>query len=337
MTQIISHNSLPIQHLNIPKELCILVLAPHPDDFDAIGVTMRFFQENKNPLYLAVAASGARGVEDTFCSPPTLAVKTKIRQKEQKESCRFFGLPDTHLTFLRLEEDETGNLLENRANIHRLRRYLLKKRPEMVFLPHGQDANITHQRVYSMYRQVAGAADYPIATFFNRDPKTVKMRCDFFLGYEEVTAVWKGELLRIHRSQHHRNLNRRGYGMDTRILSVDRHSAEVCSTGTSYAEIFELKLYGTQRLETIIKGKNHMDLFSEIKNMIVDVFALDEDVVVADAHLQDDLGGDSLAIINLSEAIAKKYSIDIQGEDLIELDNVGQLIALVKSKISSKP
>lgn len=125
--------------------------------------------------------------------------------------------------------------------------------------------------------------------------------------------------------------------MDQRILSVDRHSAKVCSAGSPYAEIFELKLYGTKKLETIFKGKNHMEILMEIKNMIVDVFALDEDVVVPDAHLQDDLGGDSLAIINLAEAIAKRYEIDIQGEDLIEVDNVGELIALVKSKISSKP
>jgi acyl carrier protein len=79
-----------------------------------------------------------------------------------------------------------------------------------------------------------------------------------------------------------------------------------------------------------------MELFSEIKNMIVDVFALEEEEVVSEAHLQDDLGGDSLAVMNLAEAIAKRYDIEIQGEDLIEIDNVGELVELVKSKVSSK-
>ena len=78
-----------------------------------------------------------------------------------------------------------------------------------------------------------------------------------------------------------------------------------------------------------------MELFSEIKNMIVSVFALEEESVVSEAHLEDDLGGDSLAIMNLAEAIAKRYGIEIQSEDIIEVDNVGELVELVKLKISS--
>jgi acyl carrier protein len=79
-----------------------------------------------------------------------------------------------------------------------------------------------------------------------------------------------------------------------------------------------------------------MELFSEIKNMIVSVFVLEEESVVSEAHLEDDLGGDSLAIMNLAEAIAKRYGIEIQMEDIIEVDNVGELVELVKLKISSK-
>lgn len=79
-----------------------------------------------------------------------------------------------------------------------------------------------------------------------------------------------------------------------------------------------------------------MELFSEIKNMIVRVFALEEESVVSEAHLEDDLGGDSLAIMNLAETIAKRYGIEIQSEDIIEVDNVGELVELVKLKISSK-
>jgi acyl carrier protein len=79
-----------------------------------------------------------------------------------------------------------------------------------------------------------------------------------------------------------------------------------------------------------------VELFSEIKNMIVSVFALEEESVVSEAHLEDDLGGDSLAIMNLAEAIAKRYGIEIQMEDIIEVDNVGELVELVKLKISSK-
>ncbi|TEU16959.1 MAG: PIG-L family deacetylase [Anaerolineales bacterium] len=254
MDTLISNNSLPLQTLTFPKALRLFVLAPHPDDFDAIGVTMRFLRENGNPLYVAVAASGASGVEDTFCSPPTAEVKAKLREQEQRASCRFFGLPEAHLAFFRLEEDEAGHPLENEANTDRVRQHFLSKRPAMVFLPHGHDTNPGHRRVYAMFRQVAREAGYPLVAFLNRDPKTIRMRCDVYLGFGEEEAAWKGELLRFHRSQHQRNLNQRGHGMDERILRVDRQSAEACSVDAPYAEVFELEFFGASEFGDILAG-----------------------------------------------------------------------------------
>ena len=80
-----------------------------------------------------------------------------------------------------------------------------------------------------------------------------------------------------------------------------------------------------------------MKTFNEIKKMIVNLFAVDEETVVADAHLQDDLQGDSLAVMRLAEAIGIHYGIEIIAEDLLDIDNVGELVDVVESKISSKP
>lgn len=79
-----------------------------------------------------------------------------------------------------------------------------------------------------------------------------------------------------------------------------------------------------------------MDLFAEIKEIIVEELALDEEAVVSEAHLQDDLGADSLMILNLTEVIGVRYEIEIQGDDLVDIANVGELVKLVESKISSK-
>ncbi len=78
-----------------------------------------------------------------------------------------------------------------------------------------------------------------------------------------------------------------------------------------------------------------MELFSEIKNMIEKMLAVDAEAVTKDAHLQFDLGADSLALLNLSIAISEKYSIELLVEDIIELENVGELISLVESKTGS--
>jgi LmbE family N-acetylglucosaminyl deacetylase len=252
METVINHNAVPLETLPFPNSMHLLVLAPHPDDFDAIGVTMRFFHQNGNPLSIAVATSGVNGVEDTFCSPPTSKLKAEIREQEQKASCRFFGLPESNLAFLRLAEDESGRLLENNANISRVRQYIQHLRPEMVFLPHWNDTNLTHQRVYAMFRKLALEADYPLVAFLNRDPKTIQMRCDVYFGFGEKEASWKGKLLRFHRSQQQRNLNQRGYGMDERILRVDRQSAAICSAGTVHAEVFELEFFRSRKLKDFL-------------------------------------------------------------------------------------
>jgi acyl carrier protein len=77
-----------------------------------------------------------------------------------------------------------------------------------------------------------------------------------------------------------------------------------------------------------------MEAFDEIKKMIVNLFAIDEAAVVAEAHLQDDLEGDSLAVMRLAETIGTHYGIEIIAEDLLDIDNVGELVDLVESKIS---
>ena len=244
MDTVICHNAVPLQELALARSFRILVLAPHPDDFDTIGATMRFFQAKGNPLHLVVATSGASGVEDGFCSPPTRAVKAALREEEQRASCRFFGLPEGHMTFLRLAEDEAGDPLPDEANAELVRQQLLDLQPTLVFLPHSHDTNPGHRRLGALFRRLAQELAFPTVAFFNRDPKTMGMRCDVYHAFGDAETAWKGKLLRFHRSQQQRNLNQRGSGFDERILRLDRENAVLCGTGKPYAEVFELEFFG---------------------------------------------------------------------------------------------
>ena len=76
-----------------------------------------------------------------------------------------------------------------------------------------------------------------------------------------------------------------------------------------------------------------MAVFDDIKKMIVKIFAIDEETVLPEAHLQDDLGGDSLALLNLSGAIGKQYEIELAMDELVETENVAELVKLVENKI----
>lgn len=227
----------------IPRDMRLLVLAPHPDDFDEIGVSLRIFRDNGNPIFVSVLSSGASGVEDGFCTPSDPETKARIREGEQLRSCRFFGLPDDHLEFLRLSEDFDGHILESPENYQRISQCVQRIRPALVFLPHGNDTNADHQLTYSLFKRIALEAEFSLEALLNRDPKTIRMRYDFFTAFGPSEAEWKTALLRFHTSQMERNLNTRGIGFDERILSVNQEIARDCPGKKEFAEVFEYSFW----------------------------------------------------------------------------------------------
>jgi LmbE family N-acetylglucosaminyl deacetylase len=261
-----------LEDLEIPGELHVLVLAPHPDDFDVIAVTLRRLQRAGNPIHLAVLTSGASGVEPGFCAGGDWETRCVLREHEQRRSCRHFGLPESDFEFLRLNEDRSGHMTSDEDNLERIRSVLIEQAPDLVFLPHGHDTNADHRHTYGMLRQIAAFSALKFLAFLVRDPKTIEMRDEVvtFFGPEE--AEWKAELMRFHDSQQQRNLNVRGYGFDERILRLNQETAARVlrsqrrvegsptdgsasesdpdpegSSGERYAESFEIEIWDSGR------------------------------------------------------------------------------------------
>ncbi|HZE90281.1 MAG TPA: PIG-L family deacetylase [Rhizobacter sp.] len=226
--------------LTLPAPLTVAVLAPHPDDFDAIGVAMRWLVQRGHQIHVAVLTAGAGGVDDGWHGAHTDQAKAALREAEQHASCRFFGLPAERLVFLRLWNASA----EAAADHERLRSYLLAKRPDLVFMPHGNDSNRTHRQTYDTFRAIALQDKLALWACLNRDAKTLAMRSDLVMGFDEEDAAWKAQLLRFHRSQHERNLGTRGIGFDQRILQVNREAAAGVASAHPYAEVFELERFG---------------------------------------------------------------------------------------------
>lgn len=239
--------------LQLPSPLVLVVLAPHPDDFDAIGVTLRGFHQRGDIIHLAVLTTGASGVEDGFSGAHAAEEKAALREAEQGESCAFFGLPPERLTFLRLPPDEKGNPRLDAANQACIRDYLSARQPDLVFMPHGNDSNVTHQRTYALFRAAALADNLQLWAVLNQDAKTLAMRTDLYMPFDADAARWKAEMLRLHQSQHQRNLRTRGQGFDERVLAVNRHTG--LTLGCEYAEVFELERYGSGDESGISKNK----------------------------------------------------------------------------------
>ena len=213
-----------------------LVLAPHPDDFEVVAVTMARLAARGCAIHLEVLTGGASGVEDRFAADP--AAKVLAREEEQRESCGKFGLAPEQLRFHRLAEDDDGHMRDDPENKSRVRAILDRVAPDAVVLPHGRDSNPDHRRTFRFFeRWWRERRPRPLALLV-RDPKTLGMRLDLVTVFDEAAAAWKAELLRCHRSQHERNLATRGIGFDERILAVNRETGGI--VGAAFAEAFEV-------------------------------------------------------------------------------------------------
>jgi LmbE family N-acetylglucosaminyl deacetylase len=235
---------LRLDILDLPKSWRLCVLAPHPDDFDTVGMTLRHFANRGHDIRLLVLSLSPNGVEDSFCDPPTPEAKAALREKEQKASCRFFGLPEDRLEFLRLPIGEpSGFLVDSDDGYAILKERLGRLSADIALLPHGYDTNSDHRLTYTWWTRLAAELPRPRTAWLARDPKTIDMCDDAFMPFDDIAARWKAELLRFHGSQHQRNLATRGHGFDERILEVNRTSARRMGIAEPYAETFELEFY----------------------------------------------------------------------------------------------
>lgn len=231
-----------LRWLDWPSGLKVLVLAPHPDDFDAIGVTLKYLHESGLDIYAAVSVTGS-GIDEEYGAGLSVSDRRNLRIKEQRDSLRFFGLPEDNFRFLYLNNADDEQLADDASNLEVLTEVVREIRPDLIFSPHGNDTNRAHRAMYTMVSGIAKAADWPIALMLNRDAKTLDMRTDFYLAFDEADAQWKGQLLRFHDSQQQRNLKVRGHGFDERVLNLNRAIARDLKTSQLYAAAYEVRVF----------------------------------------------------------------------------------------------
>jgi LmbE family N-acetylglucosaminyl deacetylase len=233
-----------LRDLVFPRPLNLLVLAPHPDDFDAIGLSLRHLHRQGHAVHVAVLTAGAGGVDDGFAGATDAAAKTALREAEQRDSCAF--LAPQRLSFLRLWEGaaDAADGAQHTADAARLAQWILTRSPDLLFMPHGNDSNRTHRRTYEAVCAVAARHELPAWACLNQDAKTREMRVDLYFDFDEEDAAWKAQLLRCHGSQQARNLRTRASGFDARVLQVNRQAAQQLRTERAYAETFELLRLG---------------------------------------------------------------------------------------------
>ncbi len=244
--------------LRLPISGKVLVLGPHPDDPETVAITCRLLKESGCDIWWTIVSLSPSGVEDEYARRSQNSafhslseMKVEVRRREQTRSAEMFGLGQGRLAFLGLEEGKELDSWPNRAKI---RNHLDFVAPDIIIMPAGKDANQTHAWVSQVFRDCAKGlvlmTQKPIAALYNEDPKTIEIRRDLFVFFDEGGAEWKRTLLRAHDSQQQRNIQNRHMGFDERILRMNhiscRRFSEISNpVGPSdpYAEVFEIELF----------------------------------------------------------------------------------------------
>lgn len=72
-----------------------------------------------------------------------------------------------------------------------------------------------------------------------------------------------------------------------------------------------------------------MSVADKVKSIIVDQLGVDADEVTPDASFTDDLGADSLDIVELVMAFEEEFGIDIPDEDAEKISRVKDAVSYI--------
>lgn len=72
-------------------------------------------------------------------------------------------------------------------------------------------------------------------------------------------------------------------------------------------------------------------IFESVKKIINEQLGLNEDEITMDSNFLEDLGADSLELIDLIMALETEFDLEVPEEDIEEIETVGDVVAYIKS------
>jgi acyl carrier protein len=73
-----------------------------------------------------------------------------------------------------------------------------------------------------------------------------------------------------------------------------------------------------------------------VKQVVVEQLGVDEEEVTPQARIMDDLGCDSMDIVELMMAAEEEFGIEISNEDFEKLLTVGEAVTYIDARIAAK-
>lgn len=77
-----------------------------------------------------------------------------------------------------------------------------------------------------------------------------------------------------------------------------------------------------------------MDIFEQVKKILCDQLDLEEEQVNGDSEVIDDLGADSLDIVDLVMTLEEEFDTEIPDEDIENLKTVGDIVKYIEDRVA---
>ena len=71
-------------------------------------------------------------------------------------------------------------------------------------------------------------------------------------------------------------------------------------------------------------------VFEKVREILVDQLDVDEDAVTMEASIQNDLGADSLDIVDLVMSLEEEFDCEIPDEEIENIKTVGDIVKYIE-------
>lgn len=72
--------------------------------------------------------------------------------------------------------------------------------------------------------------------------------------------------------------------------------------------------------------------FEKVRAILVDQLDVDEDAVTMDSSITDDLGADSLDVVDMVMSLEEEFDMEIPDEDIEGMKTVGDIVRFIEAK-----
>lgn len=74
-------------------------------------------------------------------------------------------------------------------------------------------------------------------------------------------------------------------------------------------------------------------VFEKVKEMLCEQLDVEEDKVTLEASIVDDLGADSLDVVDLIMSLEEEFDVEIPDEDVENMKTVGDMVKYIEAKL----